>query len=65
MARSRPDGHRGPSLQLADTRDHSLGDAAEQVPGRELLAYSLGGRLRLVQVRRREEDEREVDLGPA
>src|SRR2546426_11788815 len=52
-------------LELADTRDHSLGDAAEQVPGRELLAYGVGDRLGLVQVRRGEEDEREVDLGPA
>ena len=63
--RTRPDGHRGTLLELADTRDHSLGDAAEQVPGRELLADGLGGRLGLVQVRRGEEDEREVDLGPA
>jgi len=63
--RTRPDGHRRTLLQLADTRDHSLDDATEQVPGRELLAHGLGGRLRLVQVRRREEEEREVDLGPA
>ena len=63
--RTRPHGHRGALLELADTRDHSLGDAAEQVPGRELLADGLGGRLGLVQVRRGEEDEREVDLGPA
>jgi hypothetical protein len=48
-----------------DPRPHSLGDATEQVPGRELLAYGLGGRLRLVQVRRREEEELEVDPGPA
>jgi hypothetical protein len=63
--RTRPDGHRGAPLELAGTRNHSLGDAAEQVPGRELLAYGLGGRLGLDQVPGGEEDEREVDLGPA
>src|SRR2546426_1202330 len=63
--RTRPDGHPRAPLELAATRDHSLGDAAEQVPGRELLAYGLGGRRGLLQVRRRQEDEGEVDLGGA
>src|SRR5437763_136248 len=43
------------------TRDLSRGRAAEQVPGREFLAYRLG----LLQVAPGEKDEREVDLGPA
>ena len=59
--RTRPDGHRRTMLELADTGDHSLGDAAEQVPRRELLTDGLGGRLHLVQMCRREEQEREVD----
>jgi hypothetical protein len=63
--RTRPDGHRGTLLELADTGDHSLGDAAEQMPRRELLTDGLGGRLHLVQMRRREEQEREVDRDPA
>ena len=63
--RTRPDGHRRTLLELADTGDHSLGDAAEQVPRRELLTDGLGGRLHLVQMRRREEQEREVDRVPA
>jgi len=63
--RTRPDGHRRTLLELADTGEHSLGHAAEQVPRRELLTDGLGGRLHLAQVRRREEKEREVDLVPA
>jgi hypothetical protein len=63
--RTRPNGHRGTLLELTDARDHSLGDAAEQVPRREFLAYGLGSRLGLDQVRGGEEDEREVDLAPA
>jgi hypothetical protein len=65
LKRTRPDSHRRTLLELADTGDHPLGDAAEQVPRRELLTDGLGGRLHLVQVRRREEQEREVDLDPA
>jgi hypothetical protein len=62
---ARPDGHRGILLELANARDHSFGDAAQQVLRRELLADGLGGRLSLGQVRRGEEREREVDTGPA
>jgi hypothetical protein len=62
--RTRPDGQRRTLLELADAGDHSLGDAAEQVPRRELLMDGLGGRLDLVQMRRREEQEREIDLAP-
>jgi hypothetical protein len=60
-----PNGHRRALLEFADTGDHSLGDAAEQVTGRELLADGLRSSLSLVQMRRREEKEREVDLDPA
>jgi len=59
--RARPDSNGRTLLELADTGDDSLGDAAQQVPGRELLPDGLGGRLHLVQMRRREEQKREVD----
>jgi hypothetical protein len=63
--RTRPNGHSRALLEFADTGDHSLSDAAEQVTGRELLADGLRSSLSLVQMRWREEEEREVDLDPA
>jgi hypothetical protein len=51
--RTRPDGNRRTLLELADTGGHSVDDATEQVPRRELLMDGPGGRVNLVQMRRR------------
>jgi hypothetical protein len=63
--RTCPHGHPWALLELAHTRHHALGDAAEQMARRELLAHGLDGRRGLIQVRRRKKQEREIDLGPA